>query len=308
MEITAQFADVMDVMEALDPIVFFPDRPAEDFVLEMPHQHEQLEVAEPHAHDIGLVVDELPGRKGPIDEEFERSLEVADNATIESNQTNEVKDEAKDDTTPWGWEKVLKEQGCEGFLSWVRDRLAAIPTHSGKDKAGLLRAAGYLEKLANEVSKAMRSDLDGKLDADKIEVLLKQVEDGIDRIHDRIEKLSAKKKGKGKKKAGVEFGIVKEAQKAPSMHGIIITVPLLISRIARVLINGMVQGGHDLQDMYKQQCDKYDLNEREKAEVQQLLLDMNMPLFPSDRGLIADKDVWDAKSEDNFDYTPQYPG
>jgi hypothetical protein len=308
MEITAQLADVMDVMEQLNPIIFYPDRQAEDLVSEIPHQHEQLEVAEPSAHDIQLVVPELPGRKGPIDEEFERSLEVADNATVESNQTYEAKDEPKDEQTPWGWEKVLKDGGCEAFLGWIRDRLGAIPGHSGKDKAGLLRAEAYLEKLASEVSKAMRADLDGKIDADKIEVLLKNIEDGIDSIYDRIEKLSeSKKKGK-KKKAGVEFGIVKEAQKAPSLHGIIITVPLLISRIARVLINGMVQGGHDLQDMYKQQCDKYDLNEREKAEVQQLLLDMNMPLFPSDRGLIADKDVWDGKSENNFDYTPQYPG
>lgn len=300
MEITAQFADVMDVMETLEPIVFFPDRPAQELVLEAPHSEHSLEVAEPH--DIQLVVPELPG-VDHLDPAFEQTLEVRDNDTVESNQTHEAKDE---EITPWSWEKALKERGCDGFLVWVKERLDAVPRHSGKDKAGLLRAAGYLEKLANEVSKAMRADLDGKLDADKIEHLLAQVEEGIDRIHDRIEKITAKKKGK-KKKAGVEFGIIKEAQKAPSMKGIIITVPLFISRIARVLINGMVQGGHDLNYMYKQQCEKYDLTEREKAEVQQLLLDMNFPAI-SERGNIADKDEWNTRSENNFDYTPSYPG
>lgn len=295
MDVIAQFADVLETME---PIVFFPDRPSEDVVLEMhaPHE-EQLEVAEPHA-EAELVVAELPGCEG-LDPAREQSFEVND--TVESNQTNE----AKEEKTPWGWESVMKDGGPEGFFAWIKDRLGNVPKHSGYDKAGLLRALGFLEKLANEISKAMRADLDGKLDADKIERLLAEIEDGADRIHARIEKIT-KKKGK-KKKADVEFGIVKEAQKAPTINGIVITVPLLISRIARVCINGVVQGGHDLRDMYHKQCEQYDLNEREKAEVQQLLWDMNYPLW-QERGFIADKEEWEYRSEKGLDYTPDYPG
>ena len=300
MEITAQYADTMNVMETLEPIVFFPDRPSEELVLEVHQPEHSLEVSEAMP-TADIVVPELPGVK-QLDPMREQTLEVSDNATIESNQTHEAKDE---DQSPWGWEKVLKESGCEGFLAWVKERLDAVPRHSGYDKAGLLRAEGFLERLANEVSKAMRSDLDGKLDADKIEHLLAQIEEGVERIHARIEKITAKKKGK-KKKAGVEFGIVKEAQKAPSINGIVITVPLLISRIARVCINGVVSAGHDLNDMYRQQCEKYDLNEREKAEVQQLLWDMNYPLW-QERGFIADKENWEPRSEKGFDYTPNYP-
>ena len=188
-------------------------------------------------------------------------------------------------------------------MAWVKERIDSVPKHSGRDKAGCLRAIGYLEKLSNEISKAMRSDLEAKLDADQIESLLVEVDNGIERLHERIEKISPKKSRK--KKADFETtGIVKEAQKIPGINGIVITVPLLISRIARVCINSMVSAGHDLNDTYAQQCEKYKLNERERAEVQQLLLDMGFPCV-SNRGLIADKDDF-VLENGQFDYASSY--
>jgi hypothetical protein len=297
LETTAQIHDI----ETAEPIIFYTDRPSPEVVLEMhdePHGS-PLEVAEPEAD---IVVPELPGVER-LDPERESALEVHDD-TIESNQTMEAKD--KEDAKPkgaWDWKHIIETSGPEGFFNWVKERISTVPKHSGYDKAGLLRAVGYLEKLANEVSKAMREDLEGKLNADKIEHLLAQVEDGVERIHARIDKIS-KKKSRKKKSAFEQTGIVKEAQKLPTINGITIVVPLFISRIARVCINGMVSAGHSLQDMYDQQCEKWDLTEREKAEVQQLILDLGYGAI-SNRGLIADKDYF-IKEHGDFDYASSY--
>jgi hypothetical protein len=292
-------------IETMEPIVFYTDRPSPELVLEM---HEEpghpLEVSEPGMEEISTWVKELPG-VDHLDPVKESTLEVQDN-TVESNQTMEAKD--KEDAKPkgaWDWKHVIESKGPEGFFMWVKQRIDSVPKHSGYDKAGLLRAVGYLEKLANEVSKAMREDLDGKLDADKIEHLLAQVEDGVERIHERIDKIS-KKKSRKKKSEFDQTGIVKEAQKLPTINGITIVVPLFISRIARVCLNGMVSAGHSLQDMYDQQCEKWDLTEREKAEVQQLIEDLGYGCVQN-RGLIADKDSF-IKEHGDFDYASNYKG
>ena len=52
-----------------------------------------------------------------------------------------------------------------------------MPKHSGYDSAGLERAVAYLDRIDSEISKAMRSDLDGSLNADHIENVRSQIED-----------------------------------------------------------------------------------------------------------------------------------
>ena len=80
----------------------------------------------------------------------------------------------------------------------------------------------------------------------------------------------------------------------------------MISRIARVCVNGTVSAGHDIEWLYQNQVKKYKLNEREQAEVQQLLFDMGYPLR-QDRGYMPDEDleVWDS---DNVDWAANYRG
>uniref|UniRef100_UPI0020289F2C hypothetical protein n=1 Tax=Caballeronia sp. INML3B TaxID=2921749 RepID=UPI0020289F2C len=86
-----------------------------------------------------------------------------------------------------------------------------------------------------------------------------KIDDGILALIDAINKLNKMKKGKRKKTAS----LVKEGQKIAGVQGIVVTVPLLISRIARVCINGMVSGGHDIEDLFHRQAEKYDLTVRE---------------------------------------------
>ena len=99
---------------------------------------------------------------------------------------------------------------------------------------------------------------------------------------------------------------MKEAQKITGVQGVFVTVPLLISRIARVCINGMVSAGHDIEDLYARQVKFYKLSDREQAEVMQLLFDMGYPMR-QDRGFMPDQE-FDPGSSDNMDYAANYRG
>ena len=202
----------------------------------------------------------------------------------------------------WDWES----RGASGFITWIKERVDDVPRHSGMDTAGLERAISYLERLDSEISKAMRLDLDGDLDANKIEEVRSKIDDGLSRLEDRLDKL---KKNKKKKKADEDYestGLIKEAQKITGVQGVYVTVPLLISRVARVCINGMVSAGHDIERIYDNQVKLYKLNTREQAEVMQLLADMGYPLR-QDRGFMPE-DALEVSDRNGIDWAANYKG
>lgn len=255
-----------------------------------------LEVAEPV--QVEIVVSELPGAPDGTPEP--QLLEVSeDDAADKKEDENDAKSKKPE---KWDW----AAKGAEGFVAWVKERISDVPKHSGYDTAGLERAISYLGKLDNEISRAMRMDLDGELDANKVEEVRAKIDEGISRLEERIDKVKSSKKKPKKKKAELDPALVKEAQKITGVGGIIVTVPLLISRVARVCINGMVSGGHDIEDLFDRQVKKYKLSEREQAEVMQLLDDMGYALR-RDRGYLADEGV-DPASSDNFDWAANYKG
>ena len=100
--------------------------------------------------------------------------------------------------------------------------------------------------------------------------------------------------------------MVKKAQKATHVGGIIVTVPLLISSIARTCINSMVSAGKDIEDVFDKLAKKYDLTSREEMETMQLLADMGYPMRRP-RGYLRDEEI-DTTSVDNFDWNANYPG
>ncbi|CAN5951418.1 unnamed protein product [Sphagnum jensenii] len=71
--------------------------------------------------------------------------------------------------------------------------------------------------------------------------------------------------------------MIKEARTAYT-GGIIVTVPLLISRIARMLINGSISNGQSIESMYANQVKKFALTLREQAELAQHMEDMGFPV------------------------------
>lgn len=267
-------------------------------VSEENHSHhdlhgEPLEVSEPG--EISIIIDELPGAPAGT-KDPEPIMEVSEE---EEKDDNDLKDAKKD--SKWDW----AAHGAEGFIAWIKERCADVPKHSGSDTAGIERATAYLEKLDGEISKAMRLDLDGKLDADQVEKVRAMIDEGIGRLQDRADKIKKFKKTTRKKKSQEEIeGLVKEAQKITGVSGIVVTVDLLTSRIARVCINGMVSGGHSIEDIFQKQVKEYNLDKREQACVAQLLDDMGYALR-TDRGYAVGEEV-DPASSDNMDWMANY--
>jgi hypothetical protein len=284
--------------------------PTEEFMVEEPHGEHESELTA-HEQDnplVEVVIEfdgDLPGSPHsppPLEVSEEPMLEVVDEDEKKDKDNiddNDAKKSKKSDR--WDWEA----KGAEGFLLWIKERFDTVPKHSGYDSAGLERAVSYLEKLDSEISKAMRLDLEEKLDANKIEDIRSKIEDGIDRLHERLDKVKKTKKNKRKKSSEVEqSALIKEAQKITGIQGIYIVAPLFASRIARICINGMVSAGHDIEYIYSKQVAKWKLTDREQAEVMQLLADMGYPLR-QDRGYMPEDDM-DVSSSDNFDWSAQH--
>jgi len=246
--------------------------------------------------------DKIPGAPEGAEDPVEPVIVVEDEDGDKDKDKEEDENDARKGKPAGKWD--WKSKGAEGFLEWIKERFSNIPKHSGYDSAGLERACSYLDKLDAEISKAMRLDIDGELDANKIEEVRSKIDDGLSRLQERLDKVKKSKKS-NKKKADIEVydeEIKKEAQKSAN---IVVTVPLFISTLARILINGTVSAGHDTKDMYNKLCKKYDLKPRERLELMQLMRDMGFPLR-GDRGLWDDEEL-DQTSSDNFDFAANYP-
>jgi hypothetical protein len=254
---------------------------------------------------LGIDLGDLPGAPSntpdPETEEEDLVVEESDSKDSESGDSNEAKDSKKKEDK-WDW----KSKGFGHFTFWVKDRFEDVPKHSGYDISGLERAHAYLEKLHSEISRAMRSDIDGDLEAELIADIHEKIEQGIEKLEERIEKVKASKSSKRKKKADESSeGLVKEAQKIFGVqNGVVITVPLFISTLARTLVNGMVSAGKDIEHSYSLLVKKYDLTDREKIELIQLLQDMGLPMI-KDRSVLPEEG-FKPESTENFDYSANY--
>lgn len=250
-------------------------------------------------------IGDLPGAPhspDPHDEEDEdEEDEDAENDGEDSSDAKDSKTSKPQDK--WDW----KPLGLENFVVWVKDRFSDIPSHSGYDHSGIERAVSYLEKLHKEVSGAMRSDVNGVLDANEIADVHQKIEEGIEKLIERAEKIKRSKRKTKKSSAdeSQEDLIVKEAQKVFGVqNGVVITVPIFISSLARALVNGTVSAGHDLEHSYDVVVKKWKLTDREKMELIQLLQDMGMPMI-RDRSLLPE-DGLDPSSSDNIDFSSNY--
>lgn len=246
---------------------------------------------------------DLPMIPGSDDEGFE----------IEEDESIEVEEEEEDhldieEPDKWDWSA---RGGVPKFLSWLQEMIHAVPRHSGRDTTGLERAISYFEVLDKEITKAMRLDFKEEIDSAKAEEARAQIEEGLERLVERLEKVKTskyKRHAKKKKKSEADHALVKEAMKSTNVSGIVITVPIFISRLARVCINGMVSAGHDIEDTFHDQAKRWKLTDREQAELLQLLQDMGyMPSSSMDRGFKVDESR-DPTSSDNYDLMANFPG
>jgi len=263
------------------------------------------QVSEEALEDDGIVfvLDSIPGAPGADEVELEPSDEVVLDSDVSPEETDK-----------WKWQP-------SNFLEWLKGMFDNVPGHSGYDTTGLEKAISYFEVLDKEITKAMRTDFKNEIDSAKAESAREQIENGLERLVDRLEKVKKNKfkRHSKKSKAWAELAglvknsseetssddLVKEASKAVKITGITITVPLLISRLARVCINAMVSAGHDIEDVFQAQVKEYDLDKREQAELSQLLSDMGYGMI-QDRGYPVGTQV--NTYENNFDWAANYKG
>lgn len=282
--------------------------------LELPSSHDSIpegadivvtQNGEPSvAIDLGDIPGAPPGTEDPepVDEV---EIEEDKNDIKDSSSSNEASSDSNKKNDKWDW----KSQGFGNFTIWIKDRFNSVPRHTGYDTAGLERAQAYLQKLHGEVSKAMRSDIDGELEAEFIADIHKKIDDGIEKLESRLEKVRDSKSSKKKKKSAWEEDddnvLIKNAQKSFGVKsGTVITVSLFISTLARTLVNGTVSAGKDMEHSYQQLVKKYKLNDREKIELIQLVQDMGFPLI-KDRSVLPE-DGFDPRSTDNLDFLANY--
>jgi len=276
-----------------DDVVAYDGVPSEAVVLDA---HDVVEPHEHGGHDEHEVFVEGDEEYHDPDQEFELPLlpgcKDGDDALEVSDQNSVEIEEAPKKAPKNKWDMP----NFPGLEQWMIEltRPGSIPSY-GRNKEDLLKlrlAIRHLERVVEISSKEVENDTDQVLNIDKICGMIGKIETAIDAMKELESKMTNEKK-KRKKSAS----LVAEGQKAAHVGGIIVTVPLLISRVARVCINGAVSAGHDIEVIFEKQAKQYDLSERECAEVMQLLSDMGYPLR-SDRGYLIDEKRDDDKAAD----------
>lgn len=283
------FADDFENFGDEDEVVLYENKPSMEDVVEL-HQPKE------DAMEVVFKLPTLPGSDAdmPLEVSTDDPIEVESKGKKEKDDNKAVDLEVMD---PW------KSPAPGDILAWVHERLQNLPRHSGRETTGIERTIAAMKRINSEISKAISNDYDGKVDIARLENARKEIFDGIRRLEEAKEKLDSGYKGK--KVAVDENGLVKEG-KQDRIGGIMITVPILISRIAKVCINSMVSGGHDIERTFDSQVKEWNLDKREQAELMELLENMGYAQPRRDRAYAADHDM-EYKSSDNFDFGSNYP-
>jgi len=217
------------------------------------------------------------------------------------------KEQPKQMANEGGWRNTKEPKH---FTQFLMDDLARIPkpnTTRG-NQALMERTLGQYNKLNNYVSQALREDYDDVLDANHVDKARKFIEQCIDELEMGLESLDSLKKNRKKMRRHSEDemgdGLVKEAN-TPTFTGIQVQISEFESSIVRALINGVVSGGRNMDELYEKAKKKYDFTPREEVAIFQILNDFGYPTF-QDRLRIGDEKVDTSKSEEGGEWTANY--
>jgi hypothetical protein len=236
--------------------------------------------------------------------------------------------DAPEKETDW-----LNDQDHGRFLAYVKDKITKIPKHSGETIPGCERAKAFLKSIDNEISKAMRTDLEGIIDEQEIDALRKEIENMVERLDKQIKKL------KGTKKASLDVRLISEGKcnkcnnNAPMWHNVyenkmvcmhceaeearnndtiektagtpILNVYMTAFErgIIGIIINSTISGGKNIEETYMRLKNKYNFTPREELAIQQLVADYGYPVY-KDRGLINEPS--DPATGDGVDWQTNY--
>lgn len=212
---------------------------------------------------------------------------------------------------PQSWMQTKK---VEQFVQFLDEQMAKIPTiqHAQGNLSKMENAAARWKKLNNYCSEAMRSDFDGVLDVDEVDKKRQQVEYNMDVLQDAIDGLHAMKQTRRqqrrqhRRKADEDFDdtLTKEAG-TPEFMGFQVNVTPFQRAIVSGMINGVVSGGRNMNELWTDVKKKYEMSPREELEILQILADMSYPEF-KDRLRVGD-DNEDPSREKGFgEWQSQY--
>lgn len=219
-------------------------------------------------------------------------------------------------TGPKGWLETQEAHDFEPFLVMELKRIKP-PGACARSHNEAERALGQYKRLNSRISKALQSDDDGVLDIGNIDRLREMVEKHIEDLegmlaaHDEMKKRRRHMRRRRASDDSVcpkcaaplweveENGIsltccpacdeghmVKEAG-TPHFIGAAVYVSAFENAITGMLVNAVVSGGRDLEQLYAKLKDKYKLNPREELAILQIMEDKGYPVF-KDRARIGE--------------------
>ena len=291
-----------DVHQILDDEIFYTENLAELL-------GDQEGSSVPKDQTVGEYIETFEDDIGDMKEGLEDISEIA--ADIE----DEFGDEKIEDLLPGSEVSRIKNDKEDAketdyindgdlskFMQYITECYPAkIPQHDGKSMLGCERATGFLERLNNEISRAIRDDVEGKLsdDIDQLEEIRTNIMKDILVLKNHLSILKKKFKEEHEKKAaplwlngaGEEIRIDGDiSKKASTPNNIVISVTPFERAISGMLINATVSAGYDMEEVYEFLKDKYKLSDREELAIMQIVADSGYHIF-KDRGTFSgDKD------------------
>jgi len=209
-------------------------------------------------------------------DDFDIEIVELDSVRTASAEPVFVVEEEQVETIEVG-EEVLNEpstleygewQTAEDFTNYIVASARAIPSVFGNSKNSYRRAFSYLEKLAEELLEGVEKDAPyAELSEEQLRTL-DSIESGIENALYEIASLADGK-------------MTKIATKSSQF---VYYVNPFIFGLARVLVNGKVSQGHNIETLFRTLDARYKLNDREMLELNFLLEDMGYPAVASHVG------------------------
>lgn len=272
-----------------------------------------------------MVVEEDPEDNMSLNEiivEDDTSDNLIPGSPVQYVEDAPEKEEEKKDTN-WA------DDGDHGkFIEHIQARITKIPPHSGNTIPGCERALSYLKSIESEISKAMRSDLDGKVDEQKIDDIRKDIANMCSRLDNRINQLR-KKASVVQAQVYFDGTCAKCGSTAPVWHDAIEDKDVCVNceeesgdlskkastpvikvfmtpferAVVGIMINATVSGGKNIEEVYGKLKNKYNFTPREELAIQQLVADHGYPVY-KDRGLLNEDS--DPASGNGVDWQTNY--
>lgn len=221
--------------------------------------------------------------------------------------------------SPKNWLESQDAKDFEPFLVGEMKRIKPPSACIGR-KNEIERSLGQAEKLNSYISKALRSDWSGDIPIESIDRLREQLEQNIDALNRMLEahKEMKKQRRQVRRRASDDSACqacsaplweengkficlsceqkeLKKEAGTPFFQGISTQISAFENAVTSMLINAVVSGGRDMEELYKKLKKKYDFSPREELAILQILSDKGYPIFKDRARLDENEDPTDPK-------------